>query len=122
MKEVVVDHGGVLAVISDGTGELVAQIPRAQLQGRGLPEVGQGLKVLRGRASLATLRPTHARVSASCNSPEARKYRLPCSVTSRAVRSLHRRQVIGRLKARAADEAHAEHIVLVHKVREPTRV
>lgn len=45
IQEVVIDQGGVLAVISDGTGELVAQIPRAQLQDRTLPEVGRGLKV-----------------------------------------------------------------------------
>ena len=51
MQEVVVDQGGILAVISDGTGELVAQIPRAQLQGRTSPKVGQGLKVGR-RTSL----------------------------------------------------------------------
>jgi hypothetical protein len=47
VQEVIVDQGGILAVISDGTGELVAQIPRAQLQGRTLLTVGQGLKVSR---------------------------------------------------------------------------
>ncbi len=36
---------------------------------------------------------------------------------SRAACDVQRPQVIGRLKARAAAEAHAEHIVLVHKVR-----
>ncbi len=60
MKEVVIDQGGVLAVISDGTGELVAQIPRAQLQGRGLPEVGQGLKVMPGH-------PRSSRLSIGCS-------------------------------------------------------
>ncbi len=60
MKEVVIDQGGVLAVISDGTGELVAQIPRAQLQGRGLPEVGQGLKVMPDRLG------TYLRLCTAC--------------------------------------------------------
>ena len=52
IQEITIETGGVLATISDGTGDLVAQIPRAQLQGRDLPEVGQGLKVTRGLAWL----------------------------------------------------------------------
>ena len=68
VQEVVIDQGGILAVISDGTGELVAQIPRAQLQGRTLPTVGQGLKVTQRKRPLAmlrtrrTLKPAHMRM------------------------------------------------------------